>query len=217
MEITHQSQNTYETIVDGVFENIHRIIYIVPRVLFPADSEPEIVEEPSKKFQHNHTKKCPKKDCFTKKTSKKPKEEEEEVKEKECCAMCLEDMEKSCECTKLPCGHIFHSKCLSNLRDSNINNTCPLCRAILPPGTLEEELYEHERKTKMINKKLYSPKHFKVLHAQFIFKIEQEEVNIWVTVPWGYNKMIEPKKKYKNKIQSYKLKKKKQKNYKNRR
>ena len=48
------------------------------------------------------------------------------------CAVCLEEISKCCEHTEfspLPCGHLFHSACLSDwfVRSSRLQ--CPLCRA----------------------------------------------------------------------------------------
>jgi tetratricopeptide (TPR) repeat protein len=58
------------------------------------------------------------------------------------CAMCLESL-STCtieqKCT-LPCGHTYHCACVQELRKYGINDSCPMCRAPLPPGT--EELYE---------------------------------------------------------------------------
>ena len=40
----------------------------------------------------------------------------------------------------LPCGHSFCAGCVSELRSKGVSETCPLCRAPLPPGP--EKLYE---------------------------------------------------------------------------
>ena len=42
--------------------------------------------------------------------------------------------------TTLPCGHSFCTGCVSELRAKGVSETCPLCRAPLPPGP--EKLYE---------------------------------------------------------------------------
>ena len=44
------------------------------------------------------------------------------------------------EPTTLPCGHAFCTACVVELRAKGVSETCPLCRAALPPGP--EKLYE---------------------------------------------------------------------------
>ena len=44
------------------------------------------------------------------------------------------------EPTRLPCGHSFCTGCVGGLRSKGVSETCPLCRAPLPPGP--EKLYE---------------------------------------------------------------------------
>ena len=41
---------------------------------------------------------------------------------------------------RLPCGHMFCTGCVSELRGKGVSQACPLCRAPLPPGP--EKLYE---------------------------------------------------------------------------
>ena len=43
------------------------------------------------------------------------------------CAICLESFTSNCEVSSTPCGHLFHSKCLSR-SISRTQNTCPTCR-----------------------------------------------------------------------------------------
>ena len=43
------------------------------------------------------------------------------------CAICLESFTSNCEVSSTPCGHLFHSKCLSR-SISSTQNTCPTCR-----------------------------------------------------------------------------------------
>ena len=40
----------------------------------------------------------------------------------------------------MPCGHAFCTACVVELRAKGVSDTCPLCRAPLPPGP--EKLWE---------------------------------------------------------------------------
>ena len=53
---------------------------------------------------------------------------------------CLICLEPPSEPTTLPCGHAFCTACVVELRAKGVSETCPLCRAPLPPGP--EKLYE---------------------------------------------------------------------------
>lgn len=146
----------------------------------------------------------------------RPQKSTKKSKEIEKCAVCFEEMGKPCECTKLPCGHTFHTNCISQLRDSSIDNKCPLCRANLPPGTLEEEVYEEKRKHYKHNKKVYTGSHCVVLHSQIIYKQSGNESNIWCTYQWEYCGAVKVKTKHKNPIPKSRKSNKKYKNFKNR-
>ena len=41
------------------------------------------------------------------------------------CAICLEQLQEASACT-LPCMHIYHSKCVTELRKFGVNQACPL-------------------------------------------------------------------------------------------
>ena len=49
-------------------------------------------------------------------------------------------LEPPSEPTTLPCGHIFCTACVAELRSKGVSETCPLCRAPLPPG--RKKLFE---------------------------------------------------------------------------
>ena len=47
------------------------------------------------------------------------------------CVICLETPVDPIE---LPCKHSFCRKCMEQLREKGVSQSCPLCRAPLPPG-----------------------------------------------------------------------------------
>jgi len=50
------------------------------------------------------------------------------------CAICQDVIvERSTRCI-LPCNHVFHSTCVAELRKFGVDQACPLCRTLLPPG-----------------------------------------------------------------------------------
>ena len=53
------------------------------------------------------------------------------------CVICIGPVRSPVE---LPCGHQYCGACLAELRSKGVSQTCPLCRAELPPGV--EGLYE---------------------------------------------------------------------------
>ena len=53
------------------------------------------------------------------------------------CMICFDSMRDP---TTLPCGHSFCTGCVVELREKGVSDTCPLCRAPLPPGP--EMLYQ---------------------------------------------------------------------------
>ena len=48
------------------------------------------------------------------------------------CAICLEPLSSATR-KKLKCGHVYHRKCVTKLLDRGVTQTCPTCRAALPP------------------------------------------------------------------------------------
>jgi hypothetical protein len=58
------------------------------------------------------------------------------------CVICMEAMDKPVEVCNLECGHSFHIICCNKFFDklciSNLDITCPLCRAVLQEKTTTE-------------------------------------------------------------------------------
>ncbi|XP_058764681.1 RING-H2 finger protein ATL5-like [Vicia villosa] len=55
------------------------------------------------------------------------------------CAICLSEYTDGDECRKLPnCDHVFHSQCIDRWFTSQ--SSCPLCRALVQPGTVESHI-----------------------------------------------------------------------------
>ena len=55
------------------------------------------------------------------------------------CAICQDSLAGASSFT-LPCTHVFHGTCVSELRKFGVQQVCPLCRDPLPPGP--EKVYE---------------------------------------------------------------------------
>lgn len=53
------------------------------------------------------------------------------MQETDICSICLDTYKATCNmyCTRTPCGHIFHSTCLSKW--SSLHNNCPICRGVI--------------------------------------------------------------------------------------
>lgn len=67
----------------------------------------------------------------------------------EACAICLAALgEPSCT---LPCGHTYHKACVEELRKVGVKQTCPSCRADLPPGA-EKQFDEAMRRIVILNR-----------------------------------------------------------------
>ena len=47
---------------------------------------------------------------------------------------CLICLEAPVDPIELPCKHSFCRKCMAELREKGVSQSCPLCRAPLPPG-----------------------------------------------------------------------------------
>ena len=69
------------------------------------------------------------------------------------CLICLEPPH---EPTVLPCGHSFCTGCVSELRAKGVSDSCPACRAPLPPG--REKLWDLAMRVwQRLNRALVSP------------------------------------------------------------
>ena len=59
------------------------------------------------------------------------------------CSICLMEVNDGQDTILLPCGHMFHDKCVTQWL--KIHNTCPLCRFELPTDNPEYERQRNER------------------------------------------------------------------------
>lgn len=63
-----------------------------------------------------------------------------EVPKGSACPICLEALRPNASMA-LPCAHVFHVKCVQELRRFGVQQACPLCRAALPAGP--EQVFEN--------------------------------------------------------------------------
>jgi hypothetical protein len=71
--------------------------------------------------------------------------------EGEKCSICLHLLSEEATYT-LPCTHVFHGACVSELRKLGVKQACPLCRAPLPPGP--EKVFEESTRRYIVVKQL---------------------------------------------------------------
>ena len=50
------------------------------------------------------------------------------------CVICQNEFSTDDSVSTLPCTHVFHGMCMSELRKYGVEPVCPLCRVPLPPG-----------------------------------------------------------------------------------
>lgn len=58
----------------------------------------------------------------------------------ESCTICLESLSQSKSDAVIPCGHTYHSKCLTGWFETQKTRTCPLCRKDVPTDAEKAEL-----------------------------------------------------------------------------
>jgi len=59
------------------------------------------------------------------------------------CSICLMEVNEGQDTILLPCGHMFHDKCVTKWLE--IHNTCPLCRFELPTDNIDYERQRNQR------------------------------------------------------------------------
>ena len=59
------------------------------------------------------------------------------------CSICLMEVNEGQDTILLPCGHMFHDKCVTKWLE--IHNTCPLCRFELPTDNVDYERQRNQR------------------------------------------------------------------------
>jgi len=90
--------------------------------------EQEQTKPPTSKKALNSLKRFKMNDKYSKKNQKNEKELPN-------CCICITDINLGEMTVMLPCGHMFHDKCVVSWLKSN--NTCPVCRFELPPEKIE--------------------------------------------------------------------------------
>jgi hypothetical protein len=60
---------------------------------------------------------------------------ESDVKEQLTCSVCLQEFYLGRQAIRLVCAHLFHCCCIFNWLSNH--KTCPLCRSIVMPDTIE--------------------------------------------------------------------------------
>jgi len=100
------------------------------------------------------------------------------------CAICLAALEKKPALTSmtLPCSHIFHTSCVSELRKFGVSQACPLCRSELPP---EEENFDIAlRRYQVIKRKVTTcPAHLYIFGSSLSSSLCSKRTNICLVLP----------------------------------
>ena len=91
------------------------------------------------------------------------------------CVICLSEIDKNDCMHTLPCNHSFHKNCFKNYRENTVDPLCPLCRAPIPIGSLEEEMYDISRSNKIKQIKVFHKKNMNIVHVRIHYKYEKYE------------------------------------------
>ena len=70
-----------------------------------------------------------------------------------CCSICLNSIRKTRSTTELPCGHLYHKKCINDW-ESRGNDTCPLCRKYISTNVQSNINIVHVKNMTTTNKLL---------------------------------------------------------------
>ena len=73
------------------------------------------------------------------------------------CAICQDSLVAGASSFTLPCTHVFHGPCVSELRKFGVQQVCPLCRIPLPPGP--GKVYEEATRCYMVIHRLVETDH----------------------------------------------------------
>jgi hypothetical protein len=76
--------------------------------------------------------------------NKKSEDEKSEDEKSEDCSICLDSLTLPFSVLTLKCKHQFHTKCISRV----FNLCCPVCRADINTGDIDDEVYEMMLKNK---------------------------------------------------------------------